>query len=322
LSKARYKYNSKTLSYERVEETFKDKIRKFSYHALSGITIGMVFIAVSYNYIKELGANEAVFENENLKSVVEDQARQVEFMSKVLDHIQKTDDNIYRSIFEAEPYPSYKRQLGTGGNPIKYRKYEGYSHSDLVIETQKKIDRLAKQLTSQSKSFDELKKLITRKKELIAAIPSIQPISNKDLRRLASGFGMRMHPIYKIIKPHTGIDFTAPIGTEIYATGNGTVEKVEFMQGYGRTVIINHGFGHKTLYAHCSKFNVRPGQKVTKGDVIAYVGNTGISTAPHLHYEVLKNGKPVDPINFFFNDLTPEEYEEVIRIASQPTQSL
>jgi len=322
LSKARYKYNPKTLSYEKVEVSLKDKLKKTSYYLLVGIAFGLVFIAVSYNYIKQLGASEAAIENENLKSIVQEQSKQVEFMSEVLNHIQKTDDNIYRSIFEADPYPSYKRQLGTGGNPNKYRKYEGYSHSDLVIETQKKIDRLAKQLTAQSKSYDELKKLITRKKELLTNIPSIQPISNKDLTRLASGFGIRMHPIYKILKPHTGIDFTAPIGTEIYATGNGTVEKVEFMHGYGKTVIINHGFGHKTLYAHCSKFNVRVGQKVTKGDVIAYIGNTGISTAPHLHYEVLKNGKPVDPINFFFNDLTPEEYEEVIRIASQPTQSL
>ena len=322
MSKARYKYNPKTLSYEKVEVSLKDKLKKTSYYLLVGIAFGLVFIAVSYNYIKQLGASEAAIENENLKSIVQEQSKQVEFMSEVLNHIQKTDDNIYRSIFEADPYPSYKRQLGTGGNPNKYRKYEGYSHSDLVIETQKKIDRLAKQLTAQSKSYDELKKLITRKKELLTNIPSIQPISNKDLNRIASGFGIRMHPIYKILKPHTGIDFTAPIGTEIYATGNGTVEKVEFMHGYGKTVIINHGFGHKTLYAHCSKFNVRVGQKVTKGDVIAYIGNTGISTAPHLHYEVLKNGKPVDPINFFFNDLTPEEYEEVIRIASQPTQSL
>jgi len=322
LSKARYKYNPKTLSYDRVEETIKDKLRKLSYHLLSGITIGVLVVAISYNQVKRIGAAEAAVENENLRKAVADQQKQVEFMSEVLNHIQKTDDNVYRAIFEAEPYPYYKRQLGTGGNPNKYSKYQGYSHSDLVIETQKKIDRLAKQLTAQSKSYDELKVLITRKKELIAAIPSIQPISNKDLNRIASGFGMRMHPVYKIIKPHTGIDFTASIGTEIYATGNGAVEEVEFMQGYGKTVVINHGFGHKTLYAHCSRFNVRVGQRVTKGDVIAFVGNTGISTAPHLHYEVLKNGKPVDPINFFFNDLTPEEYEEVIRIASQPTQSL
>ena len=300
----------------------KDKLKKTAYYLISGSVIAMVIVAVSFNYIKSYGAKQTAIENENLRAVVKEQNEQLDFMSSVLDYIQETDDNIYRTIFETDPYPNYKRKLGTGGNPNKYKKYKGYEHSDLVLETQKKLDLLAKRLTAQSKSFDELKTLITRKKELIESVPSIQPISNKDLTRLASGFGIRMHPVHKIMKQHDGVDFTAPRGTDIYATGKGVVEKVDFMQGYGKTVIVNHGFGHKTLYAHCSGYNVKVGQKVKRGDVIAYVGNTGISTAPHLHYEVHKNGKAVNPINFFFNDLTAEEYEEVIKIASRPTQSL
>lgn len=322
MSKTKYKYNPSTLNYDKVETTLKDRLKRTVYYLITGTVIAFIIIALSFNYIKSYGAKQATIENENLKAVLEEQNEQLDFMVSVMDYIQETDDNIYRTIFETNPYPKYKRKLGTGGNPSKYKKYKGYSHSELVTETQKKIDRLAKKLTAQSKSFDELKSLITRKKELIESVPSIQPISNKDLTRLASGFGIRMHPIHKILKQHDGVDFTAPRGTDIYATGKGTVEKVDYMQGYGKTVVINHGFGHKTLYAHCSGYNVKVGQKVKKGDVIAYVGNTGISTAPHLHYEVHKNGKAVDPIHFFFNDLTAEEYEEVIKIASRPTQSL
>lgn len=300
----------------------KDRLKKTSYYLVTGVVIALMIVALSFNYIKSYGASQANIENENLKAVVQEQNEQLDFMVSVMDYIEETDDNIYRTIFETDPYPNYKRKLGTGGNPSKYKKYQGYSHSQLVIETQQKLDRLAKTLTAQSKSFDELKVLITRKKELIESVPSIQPISNKDLTRIASGFGIRMHPIHKIMKQHSGVDFTAQRGTDIYATGKGTIEKVDYMQGYGKTVIINHGFGHKTLYAHCSGFNVKAGQKVKRGDVVAFVGNTGVSTAPHLHYEVHKNGKAINPINFFFNDLTAEEYEEVIKIASRPTQSL
>ena len=322
MSKTKYKYNPSTLNYDKVEITLKDKLKKTSYYLITGAVIATAIIALSFNSIKKYGAEQSSIENENLRAIVEDQNEQLDFMSSVMDYIQETDDNIYRTIFETDPYPNHKRKLGTGGNPSKYKKYDGYSHSDLVIETQQKIDRLAKQLTAQSKSFDELKVLISRKKELIESVPSIQPISNKDLTRLASGFGMRMHPVHKIMKQHEGVDFTAQRGTDIYATGKGVVEKVDYMQGYGKTVIIDHGFGHKTLYAHCSAFKVKKGQKVNRGDVIALVGNTGISTAPHVHYEVHKNGKAVNPINFFFNDLTADEYEEVIKIASRPTQSL
>ena len=226
------------------------------------------------------------------------------------------------AIFETDPYPDHKRQLGTGGNSMKYKKYENMEYGDLVIEISKKIELIEKKLASQSKSFDQVFDLTKEKQKMIKSIPSIQPVSNRDLTRIASGFGLRMHPIYKILKMHKGMDFTAPIGTEIYATGDGVVERVGWVGGYGKTIMINHGFGYKTRYAHCSKYKCRKGQKVKRGDLIGFVGNTGQSTGPHLHYEVFKNKKQINPVNFFFNDLSPEEYDKVIEISSRPNQSL
>jgi murein DD-endopeptidase MepM/ murein hydrolase activator NlpD len=191
-----------------------------------------------------------------------------------------------------------------------------------VVEIVQKLELIEKKLSSQSKSFDEVFEITKEKQKMLKAIPSIQPINNRDLTRIASGFGMRMHPIYKILKMHKGMDFTAPIGTEIYATGDGVVEKVGWTGGYGKTILINHGYGYKTRYAHCSKFDCKKGQKVKRGDHIGYVGNTGQSTGPHLHYEVFKNKRQINPVNFFFNDLSPEEYDKVIEISSRPTQSL
>ena len=184
------------------------------------------------------------------------------------------------------------------------------------------MDKLYRRLYIQSKSYDEVFELVKKKAELLASIPAIQPVTKSGIARLASGFGYRIHPIYKTHMMHEGIDFTSPIGTEIYSTGNGIVAKVEYNgRGYGNHIIINHGYGYSTLYGHMSKFAVRPGQKIKRGDIIGYVGNTGSSTGPHVHYEVIKNGKKINPINFFFNDLTAEEYEKIREQASQSNQS-
>jgi murein DD-endopeptidase MepM/ murein hydrolase activator NlpD len=209
------------------------------------------------------------------------------------------------------------------GGVDRYSELEGHTNSQIVIETAKRLDKLAKQVYIQSKSFDEVIEMARRKEEMIANIPAIQPVSNKDLRRVASPFGVRIHPFYKVLKMHTGMDFTAPIGTEIYATGNGIISDViHSSRGYGNTIIIDHGYSYKTLYAHLSKTLVKPGQKVKRGDVIGLVGSTGMSMAPHLHYEVRKHDEPINPINFYFNDLTPEEYDKIIELASQSGQSL
>ena len=331
VAKTKYKYNPESLSYEEVELTIKDKILKISYYAIVGIVVSFIVTIFSFRGIQKSNDGELFRQNAQLQKDLAELKKDIEFTNKVLVHLQETDDNIYRSIYEAEPIPSFKRDFGTGGNPKKFDKYKGFNHSEMIIEIRKKLEGVQKKMVVQSESYDELKKLVKRKKEMLAAIPSIQPVNNKDLTRLASGFGMRMHPIYKIKKMHAGIDFTADRGTEIYATGNGVVEKAGRMSGYGKVVIIDHGFGYKSLYAHCSEHKCKAGQKVKKGEVIALVGNTGVSAGPHVHYEVRKRQisksgkatyKPVNPVNYFFNDLSPEEYEKVIELASRPTQSM
>tara|TARA_B000000609_G_C24113258_1_gene315229 strand:- start:13 stop:858 length:846 start_codon:yes stop_codon:yes gene_type:complete len=242
-------------------------------------------------------------------------------ISLVMADLQNRDDNIYRVIFEAEPIPNSIRKAGYGG-VNRYEALKGYNNSDLIINTTKKLDQISKQLYIQSKSFDEIIELAKHKSEMLAAIPAIQPVSNKNLSRMASGFGPRIDPIYKTKKFHAGMDFSAKTGTPIYATGNGKVIRVrKSRKGYGNHVKIDHGYGYVTLYAHMQKYIVKKGQKVKRGEVIGYVGNTGKSVAPHLHYEVHKNGKKVNPVNFFYNDLTSEEYEKMIILSSQNNQS-
>ena len=205
----------------------------------------------------------------------------------------------------------------------RYRYLNGYDNTKLIKIATKKLDILSKQLVVQSKSLDEIVVLAKNKKEMLASIPAIQPVANKDLKRMASGYGYRIHPIYKTRKFHWGMDFSAPRGTPIYATGNGKIEKVKrSRRGYGNQVKINHGFGYKTFYAHLEKYTVRKGQKVKRGDLIGYVGTSGISTAPHLHYEVIKGNRKLNPVYFYFSDLTPEEYDRMLEMASQENQSL
>ena len=317
-----YKYNPDTLKYEEVKLTLWDRTKKLSYYLIASVVFSFLILSIAFYNIRNYIQKEAAKENQSLRQEISSFNKDLSLILEVLGDIQLRDDNIYRAIFETDPYPDYKRQLGTGGNSMKYKKYENMEYGDLVIEISKKIELIEKKLASQSKSFDEVFDLTKEKQKMIKSIPSIQPVSNRDLTRIASGFGLRMHPIYKIIKMHKGMDFTAPIGTEIYATGDGIVEKVGWAGGYGRTIMINHGFGYKTRYAHCSKYNCRKGQKVKRGDLIGFVGNTGQSSGPHLHYEVFKNNRQINPVNFFFNDLSPEEYDKVIEISSRPNQSL
>ncbi len=317
-----YKYNPETLDYEEVKLTFWGKIKNLSYYLIASIVFSIIILSVSFYNISNYINKEAAKENQSLRQEISVFNKDLNLILDVLNDVQDRDDNIYRAIFETDPYPNHKRQLGTGGNPMKYKKYENIQFEDLVIEIAQKLELIEKKLSSQSKSFDEVFELTKEKQIMLKAIPSIQPISNRNLTRIASGYGLRMHPIYKILKMHTGMDFTAPVGTEIYSTGDGVIERIGWTGGYGKTIMINHGYGYKTRYAHCSKYNCRKGQKVKRGDLIGYVGNTGQSTAPHLHYEVFKNKKQINPVNFFFNDLSAEEYDKVIEISSRPTQSL
>ncbi len=321
MSKTKYRFNTRTLSYEKIELDWKQRILKFSTFFISSIFIGFLFYVAAGVILDSPKEKLLKKENSHLKAQYDLLDKRLEQLSNVLADIQRRDDEIYRIIFEAEPIPKEIREAGFGGIN-RYKELEGYRNSDLIIESSKKLDKITKQLYIQTKSYDEVFNMAIKKEQMLASIPAIQPVSNKDLKRMASGYGIRMHPIYKYRKMHTGMDFSAERGAEIYATGEGKVVHVESSnRGYGNHIIIDHGYGYQTLYAHMSSFNVRRGESVKRGQTIGFIGSTGTSVAPHLHYEVIKNGEKVNPINFYFNDLTPEEYEQMIEIASQPTQS-
>lgn len=322
MAKVKYRYNQHTLSYDKIELTLRDKIFKSSIYVGLGLVIGVIIYGLSYTFIDSPKEKQLKRDNEHLQTQYVILNKKLEQFSKVLDDVQHRDDNIYRVIFEAEPIPSEIRKAGFGG-VNKYKELEGYNNSELIINTSEKLDKLHKQLYIQSKSFDEVFDMAKKKEEMLASLPAIQPVQNEDLTRMASGFGYRMHPILKYNKFHAGMDFTADRGTPIYATGEGKVIQANSKSsGYGKHVRIDHGYGYVTLYAHMSKFNVKKGQKVNRGDVIGYVGNTGLSAGPHCHYEVRKNGKPVNPVNFYYNDLTAEEYAKMIELSNAPMQSL
>jgi len=321
MAKVKYYYDTKTLSYKRIELSKANKIKNLFYFlvgsAFTGLAMGIIFLQF-FDSPKEKILNREIKQLSTQYEAVQDKLKQVEV---VLDDIQQRDDNIYRVIFEAEPISKSIREAGFGGIN-RYASLEGFNNSDLIIETSKKLDKISKQLYIQSTSFDEVIELAKNKTDMLESMPAIQPISNSDLTRVASGFGYRIHPIYKTSKLHTGMDFTAPRGTPVYATGKGKVTKVVSQRrGYGKHIVIDHGYGYETLYAHLNGFDIYKGQKVQRGDIIGSVGSTGTSTSPHLHYEVHKNGIKINPVNFYYNDLDPEEYEEMIKISSQSHQT-
>ncbi len=275
--------------------------------------IGYIIISSFHDTPKVKGLKRQI---SLLKTSYETFNKDLNNVESLLEYLQERDDNIYRTIFEAEPVHKSVRNAGFGGSN-RYSNLE-LSDAEIVVQTAQRLDKIRKKIYVQSVSYDELIDLATNKEKMVAAVPAIQPIANKDLTRTASGWGYRIHPVYKIRKFHYGMDFTAPTGTEVYSTGDGTIELVESSRrGYGNKIIINHGFGYKTLYAHLSGFNVKVGQSVKRGDIIGYVGNTGLSTAPHLHYEVLLNNKKVNPINYYFNDLSSGEYDRMIELSTK-----
>ncbi len=321
MAKIKYYYDTKTLSYKRIELNTFDKFKRSLGFLSASTVVGLIMVIVFFQFFDSP-------KEKRLKSEIENLVLQYDILSKkmtqidlVLDDIQHRDDNIYRVIFEADPIPSSIRKAGFGG-VNRYKDIRNFSNAELVIEAAKKADKLFKQLYIQSKSFDEVIDLAKNKADMLASIPAIQPIANKDLGRVASGYGYRIHPIYKTRKLHTGMDFTAPQGTPIYATGDGKIAKVRrSRRGYGNHVIVDHGYGYQTLYAHMTKYIVYRGQKVKRGEIIGYVGSTGTSVAPHLHYEVIKNKRKINPVNYYYNDLSPEEYEKMLEISSQNNQS-
>lgn len=321
MSKIKYKFNTKSLTYEKDTIPFRRRVWQALSYLATGLVFATITILIAYKYLDSPKEKQLQREINELTLQYEILNNRMSEVTEVLDDIQERDNNVYRTIFEAEPIPASIRKAGFGGVD-RYKALQGFNNSDLMVETTKGLDRISKQLYIQSKSFDEVAKLVKSKAKLLSSIPAIQPISNEDLRHQPGGFGWRTHPIYKTPEFHPGMDFAAPEGTEIYSTGDGVIARADDMaQGYGNHVVIDHGYGYTTLYGHMTKFVVRVGQQVKRGQLIGYVGSTGLSTAPHVHYEVRKNSEVVNPINFYYNDLTPEQYQKLIELSAQSSQS-
>lgn len=318
MSKAKFRFNKETLEYEKVSSNYLGTLFK----VLGFACIAAVIAIASYTLALRGNDTDAL---EHQLSEYEVQFQLLEnkslSMQEQLDQLAQMDDDVYREIFGADPIDSDVRKAGTGGVD-KYVSLNQLQNGDEIKKLHQKLDNMTAQYQVQEDSYNKLIKMAQNKSKMLASIPAIQPIPNKNLRRIASGFGYRVDPIYKTRKMHKGMDFTAPTGTKIYATGDAVVKKVVNKRwGYGKHVILSHGYGYSTLYGHMSRINVRPGQKVKRGQLIGLVGSTGKSTGPHLHYEVHKNGRAVNPVGYFYNDLTSEQYEEMLKLSSNSNQS-
>lgn len=324
MKRVKYYFDSENLAYRKIKP---QKRRSFAYIALfllsSGL-FGVLSFVVLLNTPFFETPKDRLLEREidNLKIRYDILTKKMDQIDEVMANIEDRDNNLYRVYFNTSAIPEEQRKAGFGGIN-RYKELEGFNNSELVINTTKRVDVLSKRLVIESKSLDEIMKLAKEKNNLLSAIPAIQPVRNENLKQMASGFGYRSDPFTKVRKFHEGMDFSAKIGTPIYATGDGVVDKADnTASGYGNHIVIRHGFGYETLYGHLSKYNVRAGQRVKRGDVIGYVGSTGRSEAPHLHYEVHKNGEVVNPLNFYYGNISAAEYVVISKLANQENQSL
>ncbi len=319
--KTKYYYDPESLSYKKIKVSKAGIIKTVAFYLVPILIVNCLICVVILSFFstpKELLLKKEIGQLSNQYKNIEEKIFNAEKELEKLYEKELTS----RIILESKPMHEDIRKAGYGGTNL-YEKFEKFNSSELMIDISKKTDQIIKKLSVQSKSFDEIINLAKDYSNKIRCIPAIQPISNKDLSRISSGFGYRIDPHYGIKKMHTGTDFAAPRGTPVYATGNGQVIKAEnkVRGGYGKNIIIDHGYGYKTQYAHLNRLAVKEGQKVKRGELIGYVGSTGKSTSPHLHYEVHLNDKKVNPINYFYNDLTIEEYDEMRKICSQENQS-
>jgi murein DD-endopeptidase MepM/ murein hydrolase activator NlpD len=320
MAKIKYFYNPHSLDFEKVTTNVRGMVLRVFGFLSASIVAALILMLVAYNYIDSPKERIMRREMEAYKLQTNLLAKKMDEVSEKLSDLEDKDASIYRAIFEADPLPIDSTEY-KAIDVAAYSKYLGNDDKAILHDLNQKVALLVDKANKESKSFDELETLASKKKEFLAAIPAIQPVANRNLRKMVSGFGYRLHPIYKTYKMHTGIDFTAPTGTPIYATGNGRVISAGPDRGYGNCVIINHGFGYQTLYGHMYRIKTRNGAVVKRGQLIGYVGNTGLSSGPHLHYEVIKNGTKINPINYFFNDLTETEYQNMRELANRPAQS-
>lgn len=318
----KYVYNPDTLTFDRFKEPLREKVGRVFVFLLTTVVFAFLIVLMIFFFFGSPKEKMQAREIEYLKlqyRILEDKLDETEIL---VQDMQQRDNNIYRMIFEADPIPSSVRMSGFT-NADRYESLYGYKNSEIVLKAAAKLDMISSQLYYQSKSYDDLFVMAKNKSQMLTCIPAIIPLKENEIRQISSYFGYRTDPIYKVDKFHSGIDFAAPLGTEVFATGDGVVEKAESNYwGYGNLVTIDHGYGYKTQYAHLSMFATHKGQKVKRGQLIGYVGSTGKSTGTHLHYEVLKNDTPVDPIHFFFNDLSPEEYETILEQSALPSLTM
>jgi murein DD-endopeptidase MepM/ murein hydrolase activator NlpD len=321
MKKIKYYYNTHSLRYEKLETPLRVQLlRIFGFLATALVTAALI----SYFAFQFVGSpNEKLLhsQNERLKDSYEVLSDQVEALQQQMAELEKRDNTVYRSIFEANPIPDSVRARALEKQK-EIKKIEGMRDYELVGSIQNTLLKLSNRMAIQKKSYDELRVLMNNKEKILASTPAIQPVSNGDLTRIASGFGQRIDPIYKTIKMHAGLDFSAPQGTPIYATANGRIKIAGRSNGgYGNYVVINHGYGYESLYGHMLRVKARPGQQVKRGEIIGYVGSTGKSTGPHLHYEIHKNENKIDPVYFFYNDLSPRQFNDLLKRAQASNQS-
>jgi murein DD-endopeptidase MepM/ murein hydrolase activator NlpD len=319
MAKKKFHFNTETLSYEQIEHTLAHKLKNFLIHAISGLSTGAIFFFIFVYTVDSPEEKQLGQEKSRMQAQYKLLQRQFDEVQEVLTDLQQRDDNLYRVVFQAEPIPLSIRK-GSAANTAYYDQLMDMTNSEIVVATTKKMNELRKELYIQSKSYDDLVKLAKNKETMLENLPAIQPVLNKNLTRMASGYGWRIDPVYHTRRFHEGMDFTAPIGTPIYATGNGKVITASWKQGYGNCIEINHGYGYLTLYGHMSAYKSRVGQSVKRGDVIGYVGNTGKSTGPHLHYEVHYKGEVMNPQNYYFLDLSPADYDRMVQMSNNSGQ--
>lgn len=324
MKKVKYYYDTENLAYRKIKPKKGQKLGVIALFLLASGLFGFLCFVILINtpFFETPKDRLQAREIENMKINYAILNKKMDQVDEVLESVAERDNNLYRVYFNSSPIPEEQRKAGFGG-VNRYKALEGYDNSQLVVSTTKRVDVISKELVIQSKSLDEILKLAKEKEKLLVAIPAIQPIKNEQLNQMASGFGYRSDPFTKIRKFHAGMDFSAKTGTPIYATGDGVVERADnTASGYGNHIVIRHGFGYETLYGHLSKYKVRAGQKVKRGDVIGYVGSTGRSEAPHLHYEVHKNGEVVNPLNFYYGNMSAAEFAAISKLANQENQSL
>lgn len=321
MKKIKYYYNTNTLRYEKLEVPLRVKLlRIFGFIAAALVTAALI----SYFAFQFIGSpNEKILQlqNERLKDRYTSLNEKARGLAKQMEELEKRDNSVYRAIFEANPIPDSARAKAMEAAK-EIATVEGMPNNELFNSIFNTLNLLNNRIKAQNDSYNQIGELIKNKAEILSHTPAIQPVANKDLNRIASGFGYRIDPVYKTVKMHAGLDFAAPQGTPIYATANGVIAIAGNKgNGYGNHVVINHGYGYQTLYGHMVKVKGTPGQKVSRGEVIGWVGSTGKSTGPHCHYEVHKNGNKIDPVYFFYNDLTPEQFDRLLKQAAASNQS-